>query len=294
MNTEKTESVPIDFPFDIEDDLGSLIDAEFQCPGVYYVANEGDGQYAKEFYVVDRDTHYISDAAKAYGRPLAHHPDLLVYRIDDAEGGKGILKYEIARWRKKQGLSLPEGETLRATALFAMEYNPEYFGSYPAPVWTPRGGMTRYRALANGIFILETDLCERLVAVSYPVWDAALSEYTARLGMQTEDDRRRGIHTTLGCLFFTEQDGCLALFELLPEFPQILESGLVDAAALNNAIWHYHGDYAALFNRGEQEGLHDALSMLLQFISGEEPDPSVHPEHLIALHLDAGINYLRF
>ena len=65
---------------------------------------------------------------------------------------------------------------------------------------------------------------------------------------QTEYDLANDIHETLGYLFFAETHGCIALFELLGEFPQILSSPLIDAAALGNAVWQNHPDYAAIYN----------------------------------------------
>ncbi len=45
-------------------------------------------------------------------------------------------------------------------------------------------------------------------------------------------------------LFFTEEDGCLALFELLPTHRALATSVRLDKLALMNAIWRYHPDYA--------------------------------------------------
>ena len=294
MNRENFTQDLCAFPYDVEDVLGTIIDTEWQCPGVWYVANEGNGQYAGEFYIVEDNAACISDAAKLHGAYLENHPDLLLYRRDDPEGGRGIINYEIARYRKKHGLPLPEGETLLMAAVFAMETNPEYFGKFPAPIQTPRGTMTRYYAIANGLFLLETDECERMIAVCYPLWDAALTEYTKALAEQTAYDRQQGIHSTLGYLFFSEEHGCLALFELLSDVPEILTCGRIDAPALYNSIWKSHPDYAAQFNRNEQAGLHDALGLLLRVTFGEDVDLTGSVDRMISYHLDAGTDYLKF
>lgn len=293
MNTENNRQNLYTFPHNVEDDLGTIIGSEWQCPGVWYVANEGNGQYAGEFYIVENDAPCISDAAKLHGAYLEHHPDLLLYRLDDTEGGRSIIRYEIACYCKRHGLPLPDGESLLMAAVYAMETNPEYFGSFPAPIHTPRGTLTRYQAIVNGVFVLETDECERLIAVCYPLWDAALTDYTKKLAEQTDYDRQHDIDTTLGYLFFTEEHGCLALFELSSEFPKILK-GPIDALALYNAIWQNHPDYAALFNSNEQAGLHDALGLLLRIIFGEDVELTGSVERMISYHLDAGTDYLRF
>ena len=294
MDSEKNLHDPNELPFNVSDDLGTIIESEWQCPGVWYVANEGNGRFAGEFYIVESNTPCISDAAKLAGAYLENHPDLLLYSLDDPEGGRGIIRYEIARYRKLHDLPMPDSESLLTAAVYAMENNPEYFGNYPAPIQTPHGTLTRYKAIINGVFALETDECQRLIAVCYPLWQAAFSGYTKLLGEQTEHDQQFGIDNTLGYLFFTEDNGCLALFELLGEFPQILKSKLIDAPALNNAIWKHHPDYAVLFNRDEQEGLHDALGMLQRFLYGEDVELSVSIEHMITFNLNAGTNYLHF
>ena len=101
------------------------------------------------------------------------------------------------------------------------------------------------------------------------------------------------IDTTLGYLFFAEEHGCLALFELLEEFPEILSSPLINAAALGNAIWRNHPDYAAVYNRDEQNGLHDCLAALLRALGAEEVEPSVSVDHLIRLTMGVGTDYIR-
>ena len=123
---------------------------------------------------------------------------------------------------------------------------------------------------------------------------AALSDYAVSVAEQTEYDREKGIHETLGYLFFPEEHGCLALFELLDEFPQILSNPLIDAAALGNAVWKNHPDYAAIYNREEQEGLHDCLAALLRFLGVEDVEPTAAPERLIRLTVGAGTDYIRF
>ena len=87
MNIENNVTELDDFPYDLSDDFGSIVHAENQCPGVWYVANEGNGRIACEFYIVELDSPCISDSAKAYGMLLPNHPELLVYRLDEPERG---------------------------------------------------------------------------------------------------------------------------------------------------------------------------------------------------------------
>ena len=293
MNTEKNVPVSESFPCDISDDLGTITETEYQCPGVWYVANEGNGVIAGEYYIVERDAPCISKAAKAYGMFLPNHPELLAYRADDPEHGRNALLYEVAMYRQKNGLPPRDGVPVLDTAVFGMENNPEYFGSYPAPIHTPHGALTRYKSIINGVIALETNEGERMIALCYPIWNAALSDYAVSLAEQTEYDLANNIHKTLGYLFFAETHGCIALFELLGEFPQILSSPLIDAAALGNAVWQNHPDYAAIYNRNEQEGLHDCLAGLLRFLGVEDVEPTASPDRLIKLTLGVGTDYLK-
>ena len=293
MDIMKNGTASLEFPYDISDDLGTITETEYQCPGVWYVANEGNGVIAGEYYIVERDAPCISKAAKAYGMFLPNHPELLVYRADDPEHGRNALLYEVAMYRQKNGLPPRDDVPVLDTAVFGMENNPEYFGSYPAPIHTPHGALTRYKSIINGVIALETNEGERMIALCYPIWNAALSDYAVSLAEQTEYDLANDIHKTLGYLFFAETHGCIALFELLGEFPQILSSPLIDAAALGNAVWQNHPDYAAIYNRNEQEGLHDCLAGLLRFLGVEDVEPTASPDRLIKLTLGVGADYLK-
>ena len=292
MNAQENEPAMEGFPYDLSVYLGTILKTECQCPGVWYVASEGGGRAANEYYIVERSSPSISAAAKEYGLPLPHHTDLLAYHLEHPQGGRSVVAYEVARWCVRNGKPTPDGETLLTTAAYAMENNPEYFGNFPAPIHTPRGAMTRYKPIINGVFALETEQGKRMIAVCYPLWSAALSGYTMSVAEQTEYDLAHGIDTTLGYLFFAEEHGCLALFELLEEFPEILSSPLIAAAALGNAIWHNHPDYAAVYNRDEQDGLHDCLAVLLRALGAEEVEPNISVDHLIRLTTGVGTDYL--
>ena len=210
---DKETDKPQGLPCDLRDDLGKVIKAGQECPGVWYVVANGN-LAAEEYYIIERGAACISDEAKNYGCPLPHHPELLAYRIDDHRGGACIVHYEILRYLVKTRLPLPEGETLLSAAVFGMEDYPEYFGSWPAPRMTPRGFTTRWREKRPGVFLLETDHGEMLLAVCYPLWTSCLPETIRRLAEQTYFDRTHGINSTLGFLFFPESAAQLVLAEL--------------------------------------------------------------------------------
>ena len=167
MNTERNIPVSESFPCDISDDFGKVIKIEYQCPGVWYVANDGNGFVAGEYYIVERNTTSISKTVKEYGIILPNHPELLAFRADEPERGRDALLYEIAMYRQENGLPSKDGVSVLDAAIFGMENDPEYFGSYPAPIHTPHGTLTRYKSIVNGVIALETNEGERMIAVCY-------------------------------------------------------------------------------------------------------------------------------
>lgn len=86
-------------------------------------------------------------------------------------------------------------------ALYGMEKHPEYFGEYPVPGITPRGYTVRHKKIINGVYWLETDHCEEMLAVCYPIWQADITVPEQNLGEQLEHDRMQGIENTFGYLF---------------------------------------------------------------------------------------------
>ena len=236
--------------FDIEEMLENIRQAEQICPGVYRFSVRCEGErFGKEYYAVAKNAPAISLEAKSYGCQLLNYPDLLLYPINDINGNWMILEYEINKYRVKNQIPLPEGETLRSTAIFAMECHPEYFGMLPPPIITSRGYTVRYKIMGNGIYWIETDQCEEVLAVAFPIWDGELSEAAEKLSEQTEFDK------TQGYLFFSVQSCPVPIYELLQTRPEWSASGMVNKAALMNAIWTNHPEYALAYNKLEQAGL---------------------------------------
>ena len=244
-----------------------------------------------EFYVVDRSSTIISDAAKKYGDALPEIPQFLLFPYDKKDGGFPIIAYELARYRVTNGEKLEHMGNLHNMAFYGMEQYPHYFGYYPAPTMTPKGYMTRYQTIDNGIFLLETDQGNRLMAVCYPIWESDLSDALTAAGLQTEYDIAHNISETLGYLFFEEPYFCLVIFELVYVREEWVKSGMVDLAALMNAIWRDQPGYAAAHNLSEQSGLHDALGVLLNIL-GTEVELSSSTDRMIAITPNAGCDYL--
>ena len=270
------------FPEALETEIGEVRDTEEECPGVWYVSTYGDGERdGTEFYVVDRNADAIPNEAKAYGAEIPDCPGYLLYPMDAERQVRKIIQYEILRYRMREGASDADRETLRETALDGMEECPAYFGAFPPPSMTPYGHTARYKVLMNGVFWIQTDCLDSALAIAYPIWDNAFSEYVMRIAQGDADG--------FGYLFFPEQAICLALFELGRTYADIRECQLIDAAALMNAVYREFPDYAVKFNLMEQSGgdspLRRALNGTMRPVSAER---------MVRLTPEAGMDFLRF
>ena len=294
----------------VEETYGEVFESEEQSPGVYYLAcrpvgteladdlteelvEDLAGILPSELIVVERDCPHISDAAKAYGSPLDGHDDLIVYDYNAEHGGREVVLYEAYRYLVRNKLPIPDGSTLLSSAAYYADDYPEYFGQIPAPIVTPQGYMTRYLTLANGIFALETDTGARLIAIAGIIWSLELQDTTKVLGMKVADSTGAKIPVEVQHLFFKEEDGCLALFDLLPAHRALAKSARLDKLALMNAIWSYHPEYALAHNLREQQGLNDMLGLILND-AGIKCELSGSPKNMVALSDGGGTKYVRW
>lgn len=281
-------------PFDISGDITDIIATEQLCPGVYYVAGRrAEDGLGVECYAVDTRTAPLSMAAKSYGVPSQNDAEILLYRLDDPASGRSVVKYEVQKYRSQAQLPSLEDENVLETAVYGMEYHPEYFGDYPVPLMTPRGATVRHKRLASGIYVLETDSFERMIAVCYPVWSTDLSDYTVAQAEQLDSDLQQGIDNTLGYLFFPESAGCLVLFELWRWYDAFVRSGIVKRAELMNAIYMNHPEYTVMFNRSEQDGANDIGAHIWRLL-GYDVEPEGEEDNLLRLDPSVGADYLVF
>ena len=289
-NNAKIEE-PNAFPYDLSE-LGDIVNEEELTPGVYYVqVNPLDDEQDTEFYIVDQSADYISGMARTYGFPL--ESSVLAFSCNSLRGGKHVLQYEILHYKKNMGLEDDSGETLLSIAAFGREFYPEYFGPYSAPAVTPRGFTARYKELKNGLFVLETDQYEKMLAVCFPIADTAFTDFTMQFAEMTDFDRVNGIENTYGYVFFPQKAMSLSLFELILEFRELHNSKLLNIPALYNAVWKEYPEYAAIHNHNEQNGLNDVIGVILTEL-GFPVELNVSPDNLIPLVADAGTDYLRF
>ena len=248
---------------------------------------------ADEYYVVEKSSPAISKEAMVYGRMPEEDSRVLLYSFAEERRGYKIIEYEIYRYQVRHGIYADGQTSLRDIAFYNMEYHPEYFGTYPAPLATPRGRTARYKPLMNGVFWIETGTGEEVLAVCYPIWNCDFSETVLKQSEQTEEDVREGIDSTLGYLFFSKWASSLALFELWGQYEELRAGGLIDYPALMNYIWAHFPEYAATYNIQNQMGMHDTFGLLMNAL-GAEMELQNDPSKVIAMSKAAGLDFLNF
>ena len=289
MDNEMDLLSPENLPLDLGE-LGMVTEAELVMPGVYNAILEFlETGLAVEAFIVLSSAEEISAAAKRYGKTDPDYPNLLVYSEDETGNTRYIVGYELFRYKILRHLPLPEGETIRSISAAGAEMYPEYFGGYPVPFLTPWGCTTRHKIIANGLYWLETELCQRGLAVAYLKYDdgaRSLAERFHDASVQADRD-------VPGYLFFTEANSSVPLFELVSVIPKEQLCYEVNRAALMNAVYQHFPEYAAQHNLAEQAGLNDGLG---QFLHTQGIDVALNgsPDRLIFLTAQAEEKYIDF
>ena len=103
--------------------------------------------------------------------------------------------------------------SLQNIAIYAANEYLDYFGAPPPPFCTPWGLMTRYKKASEGIFFLETDRSEWVLALPNPIWTIELSDVAAQMGKTCEPDSRTGEDAEY--LFFKRDSCAPPIYELL-------------------------------------------------------------------------------
>lgn len=283
---------PENLPLDLEE-LGLVTEADLVMPGVYNaILEDPETGLVAEIFIVHKNTPDISDVAKRYGKAVPGHPELLVYQEDRTANTRYIIGYELFRYRILHQFPLPEDETIRSIAAIGAEQYPEYFGYCPTPFLTPWGCTTRHKVIANGLYWLETEQCQRGLAVAYPKYDD-LSDGARGLAEQFDDGSARTNKQAPGYLFFRETDSCVPLFELISAMPKGQLLCEIDRTALMNAVYCYHPEYAAQHNLVEQAGRNDGLGWFLH-TQGIDIELKGSSERLLSLTPKAGLQFITF
>lgn len=282
------DSLPLDLGI-----LGTVIEAELVMPDVYSaVLDNPETGVPMEAYIVLKDASKISVAAKGYGKAHPDYPELLVYSEDTTGNTMYIIGYELFRYKRLNNLPLPEDENIRSIAAIGAEMYPDYFGSYPVPFLTPWGCTTRNKIIANGLFWIETEQCLRGLAVACPKYDD-LSDGARGLAEPFDDGSVLSNDQMPGYLFFRETDISVPLFELICLGPNEKLFSSINLAALMNAIYQFHPEYAVQHNVAEQAGLNDGFIQFFHMLD-IDIEPKISHERLISLTAQAGTEIIDF
>lgn len=275
MDRDNQENAADELPFHVDEEKwGEIGCTELVSPGVYLL-----GTRRNDYYVVltDGTAKAISSHALSYGIDSG---DAVFFPLQDGRGGYDIIRYELARYFAMQGHPAAGQDPLWTIARYASEDAPDYFGSPPPPSDTPQGHMTRYLRFDEGIFFIETDQCEQMLAVSYPIWTSEFPDMVAALGELTERDRK-----IMGYLFFPKRISAVPLYEICcrtgahPAVGQFIAS----EDALVASIWRRCPEYIIALNAQEQmgAGVHNMLYRLMRSLGVDDPGLVSHVKELI-------------
>lgn len=243
------------YPFRLSKDMGQIRNVELRCPGVYYVATTGEhGHAGREHYVVLREAvpDIISLEVLGYGKPTEDG----AYEFEHEVEGSGweLVDFEMERYKVKQGIPFENGESIYASAIYHADRYPEYFGGHIPPRTTPWGLTIRWKKASEGIFFLETDHCEWVLALAQPFWSIDLSGIVQELGEECEADLQLGEEEAV-YRYFKGSDMAPAIFELL-DFDD--HRGLLDyihsKEALETYLYTHCPEYVLQHNATEMSG----------------------------------------
>ncbi len=263
-----------DLPFMLDENCwGKLNEVTEECPGVYYVCTmpeDGKGM-GRELYVVTRAATPSIISPEVIARGIETE-NVWVFEYIDIDSIYNLVKYEIMRYRVKHGLDLEEVDSaLYCSAIYNAECFPWYFGGTIPPRSTPFGLTVRVKKAGEGLFFLETDQCRWVLAVSFPIWGAELSETARGLGTLGNDDL--SIEVKEACYLFLPRERCApAIYELLdsPDHKG-LALFIKSKQVLETYLWEHFPEYALEHNGLEisKNGGADILENLLKSLSIE-------------------------
>lgn len=284
-------SLPFRWSTDVWGELKGVDEA---CPGVFYLVTYSQEHIAcRELYAVTPEAvpNIISKEAVAYGKKAEDDICIFEYGVDG--NGWELIHYEVLRYRVKHGIPVEETDSLYSAAIYAVDQYPAYFGGTIPPRTTPWGLTVRYKKVADGIFFLETNRCEWVLALSQPIWSLALSDVAQNLGKRCSLDRQMG-EEEAEYLYF-KRDACAPpLYELLghAEYAGIL-TYIHSKEALETHLNRRFPEYVIWHNSLELSGrgMSDILENLLGALGDEWEESGEPSEEKEALRIANCIHY---
>lgn len=277
MERNHFEGSELHFPYPLDEDVwGEIRYVEQECPGVYYLGTSSSEAFrcGREMYAVvpAEAGSIISEEVLQYG---AESGGIYLFEYEVEGSGFELVRYEIGRYCVKNGISLEDRHTsLYTEAIYAAEKYPKYFGGLLPPRHTPYGLTVRTKQVAEGTYFLETDRCQWILAVAFPVWSCDLSEEVQKLGKNSEADLLSGVEEAR-YLFFDEEHCAPAIYELrqIADY-QGLDCYISSRAVLETQLYLHYLDYVVWHNAMEStgHGMSDMLSNILALFGVEPPE----------------------
>jgi len=261
------ESINERLPFQlVQEQWGVITFIEEECPGVYYLGTSmrTPDCAGREMYAVlpTAVPDIISNEALAYGKD-ADGVYLFEYGVEN--NGWDIIQYEILRYKAKAGLEIKDTESLYCTAIYSADVYPEYFGGLLPPRCTPWGLTVRTKKAQEGVYFLETDRCEWVLALAHPIWDIELSEAVQSMGVLCDHDRSMGEEYAQYRYF--KRDKCApAIYELLTHSGfENLRNFIKSQEVLEAHVYQQNMEYAVTYNMTQVSG-HGKCDMLTDIL----------------------------
>lgn len=271
---------------ELEEEAGTIFETENWDLGIHYLCASEAGPPWEEYLVV-LDNSPIAAKVQNYGKKM---DGLRLFAMADDSSGWRIVQYESSKYGiTSKGKSTPEW-FFRDMTLHAMELHPDYFGTFPVPFHTPCGYTLLHRTLANGIYWLETSMCQELLAVSFPIWNAELSPVAVSACKLMPQDIEAGVKESTCYLFFPKDASCIPIYELM-ETRRAWEGTVIDRPALMNAIWEFMPQYAMHLN-GQEDAACTAIDAGFLESTRIDPFPEPHRDRMVYMYPDAGTDFL--
>lgn len=278
-----------------EEKYGKLEDAAEEAPGVFFLCTERPGSVlAREYYVVTPQAVPFIISPEVADCGIADNK-IRIFEYRSPTDPYKLVAHEVMRYRVKHGLPLTEtGSSLYASSVYCAEYFPWYFGGTIPPTHTPFGLTIRVKKADEGIFFLETDQCRWVLAVSYPIWDSELSEYTGTLGTVCTDDLSAKVPESR-YLFIPRELCATAIYELMGSRDH---KGLLNFVrskeTVESHLWKYHTPYAVQHNVWEITGHGEThlFERLLRDLGVPLPEPN--EEEYAAMQLQMVKNCIHY
>lgn len=283
-------NVPFDFDETLWGEIQQITEVE---KGVFEIAAKHRHDIVcRELYVVVADAvpEIISEETISYGTAIK---DATVFLHEKDGNGWELVDYELSRFRAKLRPSEESREELFSAMAYTAEKYPAYFGGMIPPRSTPWGLTLRVKKAAEGVYFLETDAVEWVLAVANIIWTVDLSDSVQKLGSSCDMDRRIN-RQEAEYLYFRKENWGPVVYELLDysEYRGLLQY-ISSKEALETLLYLQHPKYTLLHNQTQTtgNGKSDLLTNLLACLGDLEDMDEEASEEVNQRRMDCCLHY---